>query len=129
AISVGAIQNAASFSVGSEAANTILTAFGDYPGCTAGAQVSVDGSPTSVFYSSPTQLNFLLPPGVSGEQSAAVQIECAGLTSAVIQLPVLNLAPAIFTVGQNGGGQAASVNQDGSLATPAPPGTDIQIYG
>jgi uncharacterized protein (TIGR03437 family) len=128
-ISVGVIQNAASFSVGSEAPNTILTAFGVYPGCTSLAQVSVNGSATAVFYSSPTQINFLFPPGVSGEESAAVQIQCAGLKSAVFKIPVLNLAPAIFTVGQNGTGQAASVNQNGTLATAAPPGSDIQIYG
>lgn len=129
AISVGVIQNAASFRVGSEAPNTILTAFGLYPGCTSGAQVSVDGGPTAVFYSSPTQVNFLFPASVSGEEWASVQIQCGGLKSAVIQVPVLNLAPAIFTVGQNGTGQAAIVNQDGSLATAAPPGSDIQIFG
>jgi uncharacterized protein (TIGR03437 family) len=128
-ISVGVIQNAASFRVGSEAPNTILTAFGVYPGCTTLAQVSVDGSPTAVFYSSPTQINFLFPPGVSGEESASVQIQCAGLKSPVFKIPVLNLAPAIFTVGQNGTGQAASVNQNGTLATPASTGSDIQIYG
>jgi uncharacterized protein (TIGR03437 family) len=129
AITVGVIQNAASFNVGSEAPNTMLTAFGIYPGCTSGAQVSVDGSPTSVFYSSPKQVNFLFPQSVSGEQSASLQIQCAGLKSAVIQVPVLNLAPAIFTVGQNGTGQAASVNQNGTLATAAAPGSDIQIFG
>jgi uncharacterized protein (TIGR03437 family) len=129
AISISFIQNAASFSAGSEAPNTILSAFGIYPGCTSGAQVSVDGSPTTVFYSSPTQVNFLFPAGVSGETSASLQIECAGLKSAVIQLPVLNLAPAIFTVGQNGAGQAAIVNPDGSVATAAAPGSTIQIFG
>jgi uncharacterized protein (TIGR03437 family) len=37
--------------------------------------------------------------------------------------------PAIFTVGQNGTGQAAIVNPDGSTATAATPGSTIQIYG
>ena len=129
AISVSLIQNAASFSTGSEAPNTILTAFGVYPGCISSAQVSVDGSPTEVFYSSSTQINFLLPPSVSGEQSASLQIQCGGLKSPMLKLPVLNVQPAIFTVGQNGSGQAAIVNQDGSLATATPPGTYIQIYG
>jgi uncharacterized protein (TIGR03437 family) len=129
AISVSLIQNAASFKMGSEAPNTILSAFGVYPGCTSGAEVSVDGSPTTVFYSSPTQLNFLFPASVSGETSASLQIQCGGLKSAVIQVPVLNLAPAIFTVGQNGTGQAAIVNPDGSVATTATPGSDIQVFG
>jgi uncharacterized protein (TIGR03437 family) len=91
--------------------------------------VSVDGSPTAVFYSSPTQVNFLFPASVSGEDSASLQIQCAGLKSPLLQLPVLSLAPAIFTVGQNGTGQAAIVNPDGSVATAATPGSDIQIFG
>jgi len=128
-ISVGVIQNAASFSSDLEAPNTILTAFGVYPGCTSGALVTVDGSPTTVFYSSPTQVNFLFPQSVTGEKSASLQIQCGGLKSRVIEVPVLNLAPAIFTVGQDGTGQAASVNQDGSQATATPPGATIQIYG
>ena len=121
-ISVGVIQNAASFDLGSEAPNTMLTAFGIYPDCTSGALVTVDGSPTTVFYSSPTQVNFLFPQSVSGEESASLQIQCGGLKSAVLKVPVLNLAPAIFTVGQNGTGQAATVNT-------AAPGSTIQIYG
>jgi uncharacterized protein (TIGR03437 family) len=129
AISISLIQNAASFEKGSEAPNTILTAFGVYPGCTSGAEVSVDGSPTTVFYSSPTQVNFLFPASVSGATSASLQIQCAGLKSPVFQMPVLNLAPAIFTVGQNGTGQAAIVNPDGSTATAASPGSTIQIFG
>ena len=128
-ISVPVIRNAASFGLDSEAPNTIVSAFGVYPGCTSLAQVSVDGSPTTVFYSSPTQVNFLFPAGVSGEASASVQIQCAGLQSPVFKIPVLKLAPAIFTVGQDGTGQAATVNQNGTLATAAPPGSDIEIYG
>ncbi len=123
AISVGVIQNAASFHLGPEAPNTILTAFGLYPGCTTGALVTVDGSPTTVFYSSPTQVNFLFPQSVSGQDSASLQIQCGGLKSAVLKIPVLNLAPAIFTVGQDGTGQAAS------MSTTTSPGATIQIYG
>jgi uncharacterized protein (TIGR03437 family) len=129
AISVSLIQNAASFEMGSEAPNTILSAFGIYPGCTSGAEVSVDGSATAVFYSSPTQVNFLFPASVSGEDSASLQFQCGGLKSAVVKVPVLKLAPAIFTVGQNGSGQAAIVNPDGSTATAASPGSNIQIFG
>lgn len=128
-ISVASLQNAASFSADSEAPNTILTAFGVYPGCTSAAQVAVDGSPTDVFYSSPTQVNFLLPARVSGKQSASVQIQCGGLKSPMLKVPVLNLAPGIFTVNQTGSGQAAIVNQDGSLGTATRAGTYIQVYG
>jgi uncharacterized protein (TIGR03437 family) len=42
---------------------------------------------------------------------------------------IVPAAPGIFTVTQNGQGQAAIVNQDGSLSTPTPDGTYVQVYG
>jgi len=60
AITVSAFVNAGSLQSSSVAPNTILSAFGTFPSCTS-AQVTVDGSPTTVFYSSPTQINLLIP--------------------------------------------------------------------
>jgi uncharacterized protein (TIGR03437 family) len=128
-ISISAIENSANSSRDDDAPNTILSAFGVFPGCTSGAQVFVDGKSTDVFYSSATQVNFLLPARVSGEQSASVQIQCGGLKSPVLKVPVLHLAPAIFTVTESGLGQAAIVNQDGSVGTPTKAGSYIQVYG
>jgi uncharacterized protein (TIGR03437 family) len=46
-----------------------------------------------------------------------------------IAVPIVGAAPGIFTVTQNGTGQVAIVNQDGSLSTPTPAGTYVQVYG
>ena len=129
AITVSSFKNAASFAAGTAAPNTIMSAFGTFPGCTSGAQVLIDGTATEVFASAPAQINFLIPAGVAGKASTSVQIACAGLTSAPAALAVTNAMPAIFTASQNGTGQAASVNQDGSTSMPAAAGTVVQVYG
>ncbi len=124
--SIGAVNNAASMTPGA-APNTILSAFGTFPGCSS-ATAAVDGAPTSVFYSSATQINFLMPASVANEGAAQVTLSCAG-ASAAAAVPIITVAPGIFTATQNGAGQAAIVNQNGSVNTPAPDGTYIEVFG
>ncbi len=124
-ITIGALQNAASLADKIAAPNDIVAAFGSLPGCVS-ATVTVDGVPTTVFYSSPTQVNFLLPGSVAGETSATLQFACAGLTSQAIQIPVAPTSPGIFTAGESGTGQASIVNQNGGIATPTAEGTFIE---
>ncbi len=122
-VGVTAFANAASYATGPGAPNTLMAAFGNFPGCTSSARISIENSPTTVFASSPTQINFLLPPAVSGKPAVNVQITCAGLTFQVVSLPVAAASPAIFTAQQNGVGQAAS------LSTPSPSGNIVTLYG
>ena len=129
ALGIGALVNAASLAQGSGAANTIMSAFGNFPVCKDTAQVLVDGVETTVFYSGASQVNFLVPPSVAGEPSASVKIACNGVSSPTVILPVVPAAPALFTVTQNGIGQAAVINQDGSVATASPAGTSISLFG
>jgi uncharacterized protein (TIGR03437 family) len=91
--------------------------------------VLVDGTATSVFYSSATQINFLMPGKVTPESSSRVQFNCNGLSSQPMTIPIASVAPAIFTATQDGQGQAAIVNQDNSIDTSTPAGTYIQVYG
>ena len=128
AITIGALLNAASLADKIAAANDIVAAFGNFPGC-ASATVTVDGVSTPVFYSSPTQVNFLLPAGVASETSANLLFGCAGLTSQVTPIPVASTSPGIFTAGERGTGQAAIVNQNGSLSTSTVAGTYIVVFG
>jgi uncharacterized protein (TIGR03437 family) len=65
---------------------------------------------------------------VAGEATISLQISCAGLTSTQFPLQDVAAAPGIFTVAQSGKGQAAIVNQDGSLTAPSPAGSYIQVY-
>jgi uncharacterized protein (TIGR03437 family) len=126
---VAAIVNAASLESEGGAPNSILSAFDAFPGCGAETQATVDGTPTAVFYASPTQINFLLPGGVAGKAAASVQFSCSDLKSTPMTLPVAAAAPALFTAAASSQGQAALVNQDGSVDTASPAGTIIQLYG
>jgi uncharacterized protein (TIGR03437 family) len=128
AITVSAFVNAGSLQSLPVAPNTILSAFGTFPSCTS-AQVTVGGNSTTVFYSSPTQINFLIPSSVAGEANASVVVACAGLSSTPATLPVTAAVPAIFTITQNGSGQADSVNQDGSVDSAGAPGAVVELYG
>lgn len=87
-IIIAALVNAASYAAGPGAPNTLIAAFGSFSGCTSGAQVSIDGAPTAVFASSTTQINFLVPATVAGEQTASVQITCGGITSQSVPMQI-----------------------------------------
>ncbi len=128
AISVTSVVNAASFATGPVAPNTIAAAFGTFPGCSSDAQVTVDGMTATVFYSSPAQISFLIRAAVAGESTAQSQISCAGL-SATVAIPIATAAPSLFSVSQNGTGEAALVNQDGTVSTPSLAGTVVQLFG
>jgi uncharacterized protein (TIGR03437 family) len=93
--------------------------------------VTFDGTPAPLIYTSDTQVNAIVPYEVAGKSSATVQVQFdnANFSAAV---PVLQAVPALFTANSSGTGQAAAVNQDGSInspSNPANPGDVIVLYG
>jgi uncharacterized protein (TIGR03437 family) len=128
-VTINSFVNAASMRTASAAPNEILTVFGTFPNCNSNAQVTVNGSAASVFFSSPAQINFLMPEITTGA-NAIVQVQCpGGLPSAPQTIQTTGVNPALFTVSQNGTGPADSVNQDNSVNAPVPVGTVVQLYG
>jgi uncharacterized protein (TIGR03437 family) len=123
-IQIPSIVNSGDYAQASGAPNTIVSAFGTFPGCTSAGQVTVDGAAVTALYWSPTQLNFVLPGTVA---NGNLTISCAGLTSTA-SLPTAPVDPAIFTADMSGVGQAAVVNQDGGVNTPSPAGDYISVY-
>jgi uncharacterized protein (TIGR03437 family) len=76
-----------------------------------GTQVLVNGSPTGLFYVSPTQINFLMPSSAIGTISLTVNGSNGELTDGTL-LTAPN--PAIFTANSQGSGLAAAlVTADG----------------
>jgi uncharacterized protein (TIGR03437 family) len=126
---IAALTNAASFATGPAAPNTLIVAFGNFPGCESGVQVSVDGQATTAWSGSATQINFLVPASVAGRQRSNVQIACGAYTSQPFSLPISVSSPAIFTTTQTGAGQAVIVNQDSTLTPPSPVGSTVTLYG
>ena len=126
-ISIAAVVNGASFATGNSAPNTLMTLYGTNP-CADGVVVLVDGSATDLFFANDTQINFLVPARVSGKSAVPLVIACGSTVSAPFSLPVASAAPGIFTALASGSGQAANVNQDGSVETPAPAGAIVALY-
>ena len=124
------ILDAASQNPGPLAPGEIVTLFGQNFPTTSTAQLLIGNTPAQLLYSSPIQINAVVPAQVSGPyttvtvQDATTAIPAGGLPTAIA-------SPAIFTQDASGRGQASVLNQDGSLnsaANPAPRGSTVQIY-
>jgi len=93
-------------------------------------QVTFDGTPAFLFYTSAGQVNALVPNAVSNETATSVAVISDGQTVGTVSVPAAATAPGIFTIG-SGTGQAAALNHDLSLnsaANPATPGSTIVLY-
>jgi uncharacterized protein (TIGR03437 family) len=78
----------------------------------------------------PTQINFQIPPGIP-QGMFTTQIQKPDGTALVGTVEVLTTSPSIFTLSQDGQGQAAALNQDNSInsaSNPAPRGSVLQLY-
>ncbi|HEX5226294.1 MAG TPA: IPT/TIG domain-containing protein [Bryobacteraceae bacterium] len=143
---ISAVVNSASFLMGGISPGELITIFGanlgpdvDSPGHVNGnvvgnmlnnLQVLIGGTPAPILYASPTQINVVVPFGLSG---ASAQIEIVSLGQSVISttVPVQAASPALFSANSNGGGPGAILNQDGSINTrsnPAAPGSVVSLF-
>ena len=100
-----------------------------------GLQVTFDGKAAPLIYTSANQTNLIVPYEVAGKTSTVMQVVYAAaagtLQAAAWVLPVAASAPGVFTIDATGTGQAAVVNQDGSVSSatnPAARGSVISIY-
>jgi uncharacterized protein (TIGR03437 family) len=129
ALYVSGLANAASYATGAFAPNTIVSAYGDFPGCTGPAQVQVGGTQSQVLYSSPRQINFVVPGTAMPNATSTLTITCAGLSSLPMNVNIAAETPAIFTTTETGAGQAAVVNQDGTVNSTSTAGSVVSLYG
>ena len=98
------------------------------PQVLAGTQVFVNGVAADLYYVSPTQINFIVPP--NGGQSLTVV--SGQLSSPPTPVTIGFWAPGFFTMDSVPTGPVAAEHADGSLITaahPARPGETIQIFG
>ena len=137
------VVNAASLQGGDEigavAPGEIVTLLGN--GFGSQPSVNFDRAPAPVLYVSNCQINAVVPfsinpgnppfTGPFSTSSTFVSVVAGGETIGPMELPVLAAAPGIFTVTGTGTGQAAAINQDGSInsaSNPAPRGSIIAVY-
>ncbi len=135
-VSPGEIVSLRGYGAGaSQVSGLKLDASGAVTSALNGLQVTFDGKPAPLLYTSAYQTNLIVPYEVAGKSSTLVQVTYAAasgnLQTASWTLPVVATAPAIFSVDSTGTGQAAVVNQDGavnSAGNPAARGSIVSIY-
>jgi uncharacterized protein (TIGR03437 family) len=96
-----------------------------------GTSVLFNGIPAPLLYAAPTQINAIVPFGVSGKTTAQVTVTAQDHTIASVALAVAASAPAIFTLDTSGSGPGAILNQDSSVNSPsnsAAKGSIIAIF-
>jgi uncharacterized protein (TIGR03437 family) len=93
--------------------------------------VSVSNQPAGLYYVSPGQINFLVPPNLTpGPVSVYVAVD--GLMGPAIQLTLASAAPGLFEIeAANGAMTAVATRVNGSLLTtlsPANPGDIVVLW-
>jgi uncharacterized protein (TIGR03437 family) len=137
--SIGGIVNGASFAGGDAAPNTILTLIDPQLHGDSSVTLTVGGLNAQVLYAGASQINFVVPPGVT--QGEGVPIEVWRGTNLLLStaMTMTDAAPALFTFLQTGSGNAAvlNVSESGAAtpnggiapASPAARGSYIEVYG
>jgi len=123
------VVNAASQLAGALAPNEIVTMYGTGfdPAHT---QVTFDNTPATVFYAGPQQLNVLVPSTVQPNGTTSVNVLAKGSPAGAAIVNTASAALGLFTM-SNGTGQAAALNEDGTVNStnnPAARGTIIVLF-
>ncbi len=93
--------------------------------------VYFNGIAAPLIYVSENQINAVAPFGIAGQTQTSVQIINQGIILPAVSVPTAESAAGIFTLDSSGAGQAAAINQDGSLndyAHPAKRGSIVSIF-
>jgi uncharacterized protein (TIGR03437 family) len=105
-----------------------------------GVSVSANGILASLFYVSPTQINFQLPWELLGQTQAGIVATVNGSASAPQTISLRDVSPGIFSLDSSGSGQGAiqiantaifaapDASIPGALARPAKRGEFLTIY-
>lgn len=84
-------------------------------------RVTFDGIPAPLLYVRSDVVSAVVPYGIGGRSSVRLQVENQGARSTEVNVRVVDAAPALFTVNQQGDGQAAIQNSDFSINSPGNP--------
>ncbi len=143
---ISSVVNSASYLEGAVSPGELVTIFGanlgpasEAPGDLDGdlvadtvedTQIDIGGVASPILFASSTQINTVVPFGVTGT-STQVQVFYQGQPTASTTVPVQPASPALFSMNGEGGGQGAILNQDGSVnsaSNPAVEGSVVALY-
>jgi len=103
---------------------------GSVPNTAGSTQVLIGGTAAPILYASATQINTIVPFGLTGT-TAQVQVLYQGQPAVSATVPIQPASPAVFSMDSTGGGQGAILNQNGSVnshTNPARPGSEVVLY-
>jgi uncharacterized protein (TIGR03437 family) len=106
-------------------------ATGSLPGQLQGTQVTFNGVPAPVIYTSDGAVAAIVPYEISGADNATVLLSYNGASAAPQILPLAVAAPGIFSGDASGSGAGAILNADYTLNTPDNPaqgGSVVVVY-
>jgi len=97
----------------------------------ADTKVLFDGVPAPILYAYAAQVGVVVPYSVAGKKKVTVRLIYKGDETFPIEFNVADARPGIFTMDSSGQGQAAMLNQNGTLngpANPAAKGSVVVFY-
>ena len=104
---------------------------GRVPSELSGISIFFDGFPAAILAAVKDQVNVIVPTGVEGEDAELLVVNQARL-SAPFPVAIGPAAPGLFTLDGSGRGQAAAMNEDGTIngnSNPVPRGAAIVLWG
>ncbi|MCU1330242.1 MAG: repeat containing protein [Bryobacterales bacterium] len=104
---------------------------GQFPKTLAGTTVTFNGTAAPLIYSSANAVAAIVPYSVNGLGNVDIRLNYQNRNTPINTVPVGATAPGIFTADTTGSGQAAALNQAGTLNGPANPaqiGSVIVLY-
>jgi uncharacterized protein (TIGR03437 family) len=147
-IDTGGLLNSANLTHGAVAPGEIVTIFGSGLGPTpgvgaqldvrgfvakqlAGTSVTFDGMAAPLLYAGANQINAIVPFGVAGKTGTQIVVTVNGVGSPADVEAVAVVSPGIYSSDMSGTGQAAALNQDGtvnSASNPAARGSVVSFW-
>jgi uncharacterized protein (TIGR03437 family) len=141
------VVNAASYVGGGVAPGEIVNIFGSLLGPPELASLQINGNrlattlaetrvlfggiASPLLFVSANQTSAIVPFAIAGREKVDVQVEYKGVRSEPVSVPVLPSRPGIFSLNASGEGQAAILNEDGTVNSPSNParrGSVITLY-
>lgn len=110
----------------------LLDSAGRVPTALAGTRVLFGGQPAPLLYVSATQIGAIAPYSLGAQQTVDVVVEAGGVRSEPVSVRLAAAAPGLFTIDASGKGQAAALNQDGSVngrTSPVRTGDVVVLFG
>jgi uncharacterized protein (TIGR03437 family) len=128
-VAPGEIVSIYGTNLGPATAQGAVNAGAAFPSILSNVQVLFGNTPGIPLLAYSGLINVVAPFDLVPGTTVNAQVLYYGIPSAKVPLSVVAAAPALFTKDGSGRGQAAVINQDGTIDTPSPRGTFVTLYG